>query len=167
MTSVSALEPIGPEDGSNEQGPDSEPKPIYPAIFVIETVRDYQAFAYGFPSDGEGMYAWGYAREERHQKVSRLGGEKCPVLGEETLEISDAIVRCINEAWEEACSGRHIGSLIPESKSTSDTDKEDRADPRLFPRLPFVDSIAKMITAMATKDPDPRQTYVDLHRSSK
>lgn len=59
MTSDVAQELIGPEDGSNEPAPESEPKPIYPAIFGIETVHDYQAFAYGFPSEGEGMYAWG------------------------------------------------------------------------------------------------------------
>ena len=89
------------------------------------------------------------------------------MLEEESLEISDAILRCINEAWEEACSGRHIGSLIPESKSTSDTDMVDKADPHLFPRLPFVEFLAEMITAMATKDPEPRRTDVDLDRSSK
>ena len=89
------------------------------------------------------------------------------MLEEETLDRSDTILRCINEAWEEACSGRHIGSLIPESKSTSNSDTGDRADPHLFPPLPFVESLAKMITAMAIKDLEPRQTDVDLDRSSK
>lgn len=65
---------------------------------------------------------------------------------EETLEVSNAILRCINEAWEEACSGRHIGSLIHESKSKPDTDKEDSADSDLFPPLPFVASLAEMIS---------------------
>ena len=78
LTSEGALEPIGPEDGSNEHRPGIEPKPIYPAIFVIETVHDYQAFAYGFPSEGEGMYAWGYARKERHRK--------CRVLVEKSVQ---------------------------------------------------------------------------------
>ena len=89
------------------------------------------------------------------------------MLEEESLEISDAILRCINEAWEEACSGRHIGSLIRETKSTPDTDTEDRAYPHLFLPLPFVESLAAIITAMATKDPEPRRTDVDLDRSSK
>ena len=76
-------------------------------------------------------------------------------------------MRCTDEAWEEACSGRHIGSLIPESKSRSDTGKENRADPHLFPPLPFVEYLVEMIVEMATKHPESRRNDVDVDRSSK
>ena len=130
--------------------------PRFSSFFIIETTYDYQAFAYGFPSVGDGTYAKGYAQEGRYRKVWGPGGEKGLALEQESVEQSNAIDKCFSRAWEEACSGRQIGSLIPESKSTSDTDKDDRADPHRFPSLPFVESLAEMITAMATRDPEPR-----------
>jgi hypothetical protein len=76
--------------------PTSDPRPIYPEIFIIETAHDYQIFAYGFPSAGEGMCAWGHAREARYQKVLRDSGENGMVLEEKTVANPDTIVQFIN-----------------------------------------------------------------------
>ena len=162
-----ALKPAGSEYSPRQTAPEPDPQPIYSAIFIIETTYDYQAFAYGFPSVGDGMYAWGYAREERYRKVWRPGGEKGLVLEEESVERPDAIVQCISKAWDEACSGQQIGRLIPDSQGTPDRGDKDIANPHPFVPLFFVDSLAQMVTALATKSPESMPADINPDGSSK
>ena len=162
-----ASKPAGPEYSPRQTAPEPDPQPIYPAIFIIETPYDYQAFAYGFPSLGDGMYAWGYAREERYRKVWRPGGEKGLVLEEESVEQPDAILQCISKAWDEACSGRQIGRLIPDSQDAPEKGDEDVPHPNSFVPLPFVNSFAQMVTALTAKFPESRPAGTNPDRSSQ
>jgi hypothetical protein len=161
---------VAASDAAGQEYPSSatevDPRPIYPAIFIIETVHDYQAFAYAFPSEGDGMYAWGYARQERYQKVWRNGGENGLVLEEETVANPDAIVQSINGAWEEACSGRQLGKLIPDGKNAPERADDDTQDPGPFVPLPFVDSLTRIITALAFKPTESRRSVIDSDLSS-
>ncbi|MBC8282055.1 MAG: hypothetical protein H8E48_14845 [Chloroflexi bacterium] len=167
LTSVeSTLNPAGREDSPRTSTPEPASQPIYPAIFVIETTYDYQAFAYGFPSVGGGTYAWGYAREERYQKLWTPGGERGLVLEEKAVEQPDAIVQCINKAWEEACSGRKLGRLTQDSRVEPDWGEDNRGYPNAFAQLPFVDSLAQMVAALAGKFPESRPVDIDPDRSS-
>ena len=135
----------------------------YPAILVIETADEYQAFAYGF-SARDGTHGWGHAREARYQKVWRHGGEGGLVLEQERVERPDAIGQCISKAWEEACSGRQSGKLVPASQNGTDGSP---ASPDSFDALPMVSALAQLVTSLVTESTAPNSINPTLIHSTK
>ena len=136
----------GPHSNPGEQRPPViifQPKPgndakrLFPAILVIQTAEGYQAFAYAF-SARDGTYSWGHAQETRHHEVWHLGGEKGLVLEQERVERPDAFARCINDAWEEACSGRRtMGLALPSQGGTNGSNEKSVSDHALNALLRF------------------------------
>ena len=144
----------------------SDPQLLYPAILVIETADEYQAFAYGI-SARDGTHGWGHAREARYQKVWRHGGEGGLVLEQERVERPDAIGQCISKAWEEACSGRQSGKLVPASQIGINGSDECSASPDSFDALSMVSALAQLVTSLVTESTAPNSINPTLIHSTK
>ena len=88
---------------STQPNPPNDAQLPFPAILVIETAEEYQAFASAFLVQ-DGTYRWGHAREARYQDVWRRGGEGGLALVKGRVDRPDALNQCLTNAWKEAIS---------------------------------------------------------------
>ena len=106
-TANATAPPKPDEHKSSVANPRSDPandaQRLFPAILVIETAEEYQAFASARLARN-GTYAWGFAQEARYQEVWHQGGEGGLVLEKDRVARPNALNQCLTEAWKEVIS---------------------------------------------------------------
>lgn len=128
---------------STQPNPPNDARPLFPAILVIETAEEYQAFASAFLAQ-DGTYSWGHAREARYQEVWRQGGEGGLVLEKDRVDRPDALSQCLTKAWEEAISQVAGSRMGTPSVTDSNGDDHSTSLPRPLLDLLKLDAIANL-----------------------